>query len=103
VNRTLFGPVALISVLLLPSIAHGEELGSPARAPILLQSGIALLRALPLGNADALIPPAQLQQTKLKTMNSRRAKVILITVIAAAAVVYVLYELDHMDGSITLH
>jgi hypothetical protein len=44
---------------------------------------------------------AQLQPTKLKT--DRKTTIIVVSIIAAAAVIYMLYQFEHSRGGITLH
>ena len=65
------------------------------------QKGSLLQQALRVQAASLARTGTQLQSTKLKT--DRKTKLIIIGIVSAAVAIWVVYELQHMDGSFTFH
>jgi|KBSMisStandDraft_5_1062788.scaffolds.fasta_scaffold353743_2 hypothetical protein len=64
------------------------------------QKGTLLQQALRVQAASLARTGAQLQSTKLN--NDRKTKLIIIGIVSAAVVIWVVYELHHLDGGFIL-
>jgi hypothetical protein len=92
--------LALLCCLVVPSLAAGQDLPLQAASNgELLRSGIAAVQRLPATERDAMA--AQLQQTKLQS--DRKTTVIVVSVVAAATVIYLMYQLHHSGPFVSGH
>ena len=95
--------LALLCCLLFPSLAAGQDVPLQA-APngALLRSGIAAVQRLPVvERLEREVIAAQMQQTKLQ--NDRKTTVIVVSVVAAATVIYLMYQLHHLGPFVSGH
>lgn len=92
--------LALLCCLVFPSLAAGQDVPLQA-APngALLRSGIAAVQRLPVVEREVIA--AQMQQTKLQ--NDRKTTVIVVSVVAAATVIYLMYRLHHLGPFVSGH
>jgi hypothetical protein len=91
--------VALLSFLVFPSFAAGQDLPLQGSNGVLLRSGIAAVQRLAAAERDAMA--AQLQQTK--PQSDRKTTVIVVSVVAAATVIYLMYQLHHLGPFVSGH
>ena len=92
--------VALLSFLMFPSFAAGQDLPLQAASNgVLLRSGVAAVQRLAAAERDAMA--AQRQQTKLQS--DRKTTVIVVSVVAAATVIYLMYQLHHLGPFVSGH
>jgi len=93
----------IVCVLASASVATAQALPPvPSTQVGIFQAGVAKVQQM---SADPLqrqaLMAAQLQPTTLKT--DRKTTIIVISVIAAAAVIYTLYQFEHSSSGITIH
>ena len=87
----------VVCTLGLHGMARGAETVAPppGNGP-LLTAGLAAVQRLAVETAPDRSVGSQLQKSTLN--NDRKTKIILISVVAAAAVIYVFYQLNHSPG-----